>query len=74
MDDNIAQSIRENYDRLADEYACKLFNELLHKPLDRELLERFSSRISESGEVCDMGSGPGHVARYLHDAGSPRAW
>lgn len=47
MNDNIAQSIRENYDRLADEYARKLFNELQHKPLDRELLNRFASHISE---------------------------
>jgi SAM-dependent methyltransferase len=70
MNDNIAQSIRENYDRLADEYARKLFNELQHKPLDRELLNRFGSHISESGEVCDMGCGPGHVSRYLHDAGA----
>lgn len=70
MTDNIAQSIRENYDRLADEYARQLFNELQHKPLDRELLNSFTSRISEGGEICDMGCGPGHVSRYLHDAGA----
>jgi SAM-dependent methyltransferase len=70
MSDDIAQTIRENYDRLADEYARKLFDELQHKPLDRELLDRFASHISEGGEVCDMGCGPGHVSRYLHDAGA----
>jgi len=70
MSDDIAQTIRENYDRLADEYARKLFDELQHKPFDRELLDRFASRVSDGGEVCDMGCGPGHVARYLHGAGA----
>jgi SAM-dependent methyltransferase len=70
MNDDNAPSVRENYDRLADEYARKLFNEIQHKPLDRELLNRFASRIPESGEVCDMGCGPGHVTRYLHGTGT----
>jgi SAM-dependent methyltransferase len=26
--------------------------------------------LTEGGEVCDMGCGPGHVSRYLHDAGA----
>jgi hypothetical protein len=42
MNDNMTQSIRESYDRLADEYAHRIFNELQHKPLDRELLDRFA--------------------------------
>jgi SAM-dependent methyltransferase len=70
MNDNITQSIRESYDRLADEYTRRIFDELQHKPLDRELLSRFASELAGSGEVCDMGCGPGHIARYLHDAGA----
>jgi SAM-dependent methyltransferase len=70
MNDNVTQSIRESYDRLADEYARRIFNELQHKPLDRELLNRFAAEIAGSGEVCDLGCGPGHIARYLHDAGA----
>jgi SAM-dependent methyltransferase len=70
MNDNITQSIRECYDRLADEYARRIFNELQQKPLDRELLDRFAARIRGRGEVCDMGCGPGQVARYLRDAGA----
>jgi hypothetical protein len=35
MSDDIAQTIRENYDRLAVEYARKLFDELQHKPCFR---------------------------------------
>ena len=70
MDGESIQSIRESYDRIADEYALRIFNELQHKPLDQDLLNRFAAEISERGQVCDMGCGPGHVARYLHDAGT----
>lgn len=66
---DITQSICESYDRIADEYASRIFKELKHKPLDRELLNRFASEVAGHGEVCDMGCGPGHVARYLHDVG-----
>jgi SAM-dependent methyltransferase len=62
-------SIRESYDRLAEEYARRIADELQHKPLDRELLDRFAQQTTGRGEVCDMGCGPGHVARYLRDAG-----
>src|SRR5580658_4896060 len=70
MSESATQSIRESYDRLADEYARRIFNELQHKPLDRDLLDRFAAQIMGRGEVCDMGCGPGQVARYLHDAGT----
>ncbi len=70
MNDNIAQSVRESYDRVAEEYARRLFNELQQKPLDRELLNRFAAEVIGRGEVCDMGCGPGHVARHLRDAGA----
>ncbi|MGI8771547.1 MAG: class I SAM-dependent methyltransferase [Acidobacteriaceae bacterium] len=70
MSDSLTQSIRRSYDRLADEYARRLFNELQHKPLDRELLNRFAAEVAGRGEVCDMGCGPGQVARYLHDVGA----
>jgi ubiquinone/menaquinone biosynthesis C-methylase UbiE len=70
MDSSTTQSIRESYDRIADEYALRIFNELQHKPLDRDLLNRFAAEMAERGQVCDMGCGPGHVARYLRDAGT----
>jgi ubiquinone/menaquinone biosynthesis C-methylase UbiE len=69
MKDTSTESIRESYDRLADEYARRIFNELQHKALDRELLNRFAAQVRGHGEVCDMGCGPGQVARYLHDLG-----
>ena len=70
MSDDITRPIRESYDRLADEYARRIFDELQHKPLDRELLDRFAAGVLGRGDVCDMGCGPGQVARYLHDAGA----
>src|SRR5271170_7542476 len=69
MSDDLTLSIRESYDRLADEYARRLFNELESKPLDRKLLDRFAADVAGHA-VCDMGCGPGQVARYLRDAGA----
>jgi ubiquinone/menaquinone biosynthesis C-methylase UbiE len=70
MNDSNTRSVRDSYDRIADEYARRISNELQHKPLDRELLDRFAAEVAGCGEVCDMGCGPGHVARYLRDRGA----
>ncbi|HZU45440.1 MAG TPA: class I SAM-dependent methyltransferase [Terriglobales bacterium] len=69
MNDDIIRSVRESYDNIADEYARRISDELRHKPIDRELLDRFANEVRGRGDVCDMGCGPGHVARYLKDAG-----
>jgi SAM-dependent methyltransferase len=70
MSDSITGPIRQSYDQLADEYARRIFDELQHKPFDRELLDRFAAGVADRGQICDMGCGPGHVARYLRDAGA----
>jgi SAM-dependent methyltransferase len=70
MHDKLTSSIRKNYDRLAEEYARRIYNELEHKPLDLQLLDRFAADVKDRGDVCDMGCGPGHVARHLRDAGA----
>ena len=70
MHDKITPSIRQDYDRLAPEYVKRIADELQHKPLDRKLLDRFAAEVKGRGDVCDMGCGPGHVARYLRDAGA----
>ncbi|HUN83371.1 MAG TPA: methyltransferase domain-containing protein [Terracidiphilus sp.] len=69
MTENRIEAIREDYDRIAAEYAHRFFNELAAKPLDVELLHRFAAEVRERGEVCDLGCGPGHIARRLHDDG-----
>jgi SAM-dependent methyltransferase len=61
--------VEGSYDRVAGEYALRIFGELEHKPLDRQLLDRFAADVEGLGPVCDLGCGPGHVARYLHDRG-----
>jgi SAM-dependent methyltransferase len=58
-----------SYDRVADEYVRRISDELKKKPLDRQLLDRFAENVRNLGAACDIGCGPGHVARYLHERG-----
>ncbi len=58
-----------SYDRVAEEYARQMLHELDHKPRDRELLDQFATQVKGKGRVADLGTGPGQVARYLHDHG-----
>ena len=58
---------QSSYDRVAAEYAQRFLDELDHKPLEREMLTRFAAGVS--GRVCDLGCGPGQVARYLSERG-----
>ena len=64
-----ASRTRESYDELAATYTECIFSELAGKPLDRHLLNRFAEDVRGHGLVADLGCGPGHVARYLHDQG-----
>ena len=59
--------VQSSYDRVADEYARHIYDELRHKPFDRELLDRFADRVRGMGVACDLGCGPGQVARYLRE-------
>jgi len=62
-------NVQASYDRVAAEYIQRVFDELKHKPLDRQLLDRFAARVRGMGSACDLGCGPGQVARYLHERG-----
>jgi SAM-dependent methyltransferase len=62
---------RAAYDAVAAEYAARIYGELRHKPLDRELLDRLAQRTRGLGPIGDLGCGPGQVARYLRDHGAP---
>lgn len=70
MNDESTRSVRESYDLLAEDYTAHIADELRHKPFDRQMLDRLYRETAGRGEICDMGCGPGHVARYLHDAGA----
>jgi SAM-dependent methyltransferase len=61
--------VRQSYDSAAQAYAEHLADELRHKPLDRHLLSRFAEDTRGRALVADLGCGPGHVARYLHEQG-----
>jgi ubiquinone/menaquinone biosynthesis C-methylase UbiE len=71
MVDRHTTNVQSSYDRVADEYAQRIYDELRHKPLDRELLDRLADQVRGRGTVCDLGCGPGHIARYLHERGVP---
>lgn len=65
-----SDNTQTSYDKVAAEYARQYLPELEHKPLDRELLDRFARLVKEvDGRVCDLGCGPGQIARYLHERG-----
>lgn len=59
--------VQASYDTLADEYVRHVYDELRHKPMDRQLLDRFADGVRDTGLACDLGCGPGQVARYLHE-------
>lgn len=61
--------VASGYDLAADEYARRIYDELQHKPLDCRLLDRFAESVRRAGVACDLGCGPGHIARYLQQRG-----
>lgn len=60
---------QNSYDRVAAEYARRMHGELAQKPFDCVMLD-WLIRKAGDGSICDMGCGPGQVARYLHDMGA----
>ncbi len=66
MDESLIE-LQNSYDEVAEEYVARIFHALEHKPRDRELLDRFAAMVRNSGPVCDLGCGPGHVTRYLSE-------
>jgi ubiquinone/menaquinone biosynthesis C-methylase UbiE len=70
MDQQQLDNLQTSYDTVAEEYARRIFDELQYKPLDRQLLDRLAASVPEGGIICDLGCGPGQVARYLRDRGA----
>ena len=70
MPDDFSPTIRDDYDRLAADYTTHVYDELRHKPFDREQLQCLAERLRGKGKVCDLGCGPGQVARFLRDHGA----
>jgi len=55
-----------SYDRVATEYAEKFKDEMDDKPFDCDCLDRLAHEVGPLGPICDLGCGPGQIARYLH--------
>jgi ubiquinone/menaquinone biosynthesis C-methylase UbiE len=58
--------LQNSYDRIAEEYAKRFYNELDSKPFDRKMLDWFIEKVDSIGTICDLGCGSGHIANYLH--------
>ncbi len=68
--EKVLADTQSGYDAIAEEYAREMFHELDHKPRDCELLQELIFRVRSLGLICDMGCGPGEVARFLKDCGA----
>jgi SAM-dependent methyltransferase len=65
----IIQNTQTSYDQVAREYAEKFKDEMDDKPFDRGCLDRLRREVGSLGPICDLGCGPGQIARYLHRQG-----
>lgn len=65
----IQKDIQSGYDKVAVDYAQKFINEQDAKPMDQQMLQRFSDEVCGKGLVCDLGCGPGQVGAWLHEHG-----
>jgi SAM-dependent methyltransferase len=58
--------VRAGYDAVAATYDEQFGDELVHKPLERGLLDAFCE-MAPPGLIADIGCGPGHITRFLTD-------
>jgi SAM-dependent methyltransferase len=66
----MSKELQTGYDRVAKDYAEHFRDELAGKPFDRKMIDLLSEKAGDLGVICDMGCGPGQVARYLFDNGA----
>src|SRR4051812_44931617 len=64
------ENVRKGYDTVAVDYAESFRGELAEKPFDRKMLDWLVERVGGLGSICDLGCGPGQIARYLADRGA----
>ncbi|HSK70875.1 MAG TPA: class I SAM-dependent methyltransferase [Pyrinomonadaceae bacterium] len=66
----MSEELQSSYDRVAEDYAAQFRDEMDKKPFDRKMLDWFAEKVGDLGIICDMGCGPGQIARYLFDHGA----
>jgi RimJ/RimL family protein N-acetyltransferase/SAM-dependent methyltransferase len=62
--------LKKSYDSIAADYAKEFSGELENKPFDRKMLDWLVEKAQSLGPICDMGCGPGQIAKYLHERGA----
>lgn len=67
--EKVIQDTQASYDSVAYEYAERFKDEIDDKPFDRDCLDRLALEVGDLGPICDLGCGPGQIARYLHRQG-----
>ncbi len=65
----MSEELQSSYDCVAENYAKQFRDEVDKKPFDRKMLDWLAEKVSGLGVICDMGCGPGQIARYLHSQG-----
>jgi SAM-dependent methyltransferase len=65
----VNEELQSSYDRVAEDYAKQFRDEMDQKPFDRKMLDWLVEKVGGRGIICDMGCGPGQIARYLHSQG-----
>ena len=65
----MSEELQNSYDRVAENYAKQFRDEMDKKPFDRKMLDWLAEKAGSLGVICDMGCGPGQIARYLHSQG-----
>jgi ubiquinone/menaquinone biosynthesis C-methylase UbiE len=66
----MSNDLQTSYDKVARAYAEQFRHELDHKPFDRKMLDWLGEKVGQLDTICDLGCGPGHIARYLRDRGA----
>lgn len=66
----MSEKLQNSYDLVAKDYADHFRDELNNKPFDRKMLDWLAEKVGALGIICDMGCGPGQIARYLSDQGA----
>ena len=61
--------ITKLYDSVSKEYADAFSGEHEKKPMDREILYRFSREVGNENPVWDLGCGPGQTTNHLRNLG-----